>query len=476
MPTGLLSPDGSRPAAYAIAIGAVVAATALTVVIYPWVQPSVSLLFFPAVFLPALYGGYGPSIVATILSTLSLAYFLIPPRYSFDIGIDDAVRLAVFAVIALATSWLSSGLRRTEAMRRQTVDDLQDAVTTLRKVSGWPVLIGSDTSASIERLLKHACNVIGAGSVVVGWESEDEPWLYVADRSRDREAVTKHAPVDLETLVAERHPGTEFVSSAFRTEHLAGRVFFSDVHAKTSEPAAAVELVAREVGNSLDQLYVAERLRQLAVREDRLRLSRDLHDGVLQSLTGIRLELQAMAEDRAIADDTHDRLLAIERALAIEQRELRMFIEELKPSGTAPVRSGPIAQQLEDICARLSAEWKMPITLRVAPPELALPQTIQQAVRLMVHEAIVNALKHAQPSRVAVTLESVESELKVVVADDGHGFPFKGRLDHKALIESHTGPASLRERVAALDGTMSVESNATGSRIEFVLPVAAHQT
>jgi signal transduction histidine kinase len=55
-------------------------------------------------------------------------------------------------------------------------------------------------------------------------------------------------------------------------------------------------------------------------------------------------------------------------------------------------------------------------------------------------------------------------------------FPFKGRLDHEQLIEEKAGPASLRERVTALDGRMSVESSTTGSRVEFVLPVAAHQT
>jgi signal transduction histidine kinase len=474
MSAGLPSPKPSRLTAYAVAVLAVLVATITTTVIYQWIEPSTSLLFFPAVVLPAMYGGYGPALLSTVLSMLSLAYFLIPPRYSFDIGIDDYVRLAVFALMAVATAWLSSGRRRAEASLQRSLQDLQGALATLRKVGGWPVLIGADTAASIERMLTHAANVVGARNTMVGWESEEEPWLYIADRLREGEVVTKHPPADLHALVTQRYGESGLVSAEFHTEHLSGRVFFTDVDPTGTDLTAVVELVAREVGNSLDQLYVAERLRQLAVREDRLRLSRDLHDGVLQSLTGIRLELQAIAEEREMPAPTHDRLLAIERAIAIEQRELRLFIEELKPTGTAPVRSGPIAQRLDDMCARLSAEWKTPITLRVHPPELALPETIEQAIRLMVHEAVVNALKHAHPSRVAITLDAVETQLRISVADDGRGFPFRGRLDHEQLIEKNAGPASLRDRVTALDGRMSVESSPSGSRVEFVLPVAHH--
>jgi signal transduction histidine kinase len=475
MSLGLRDSESPHLVAYGLAVVAVIIATVTTMILYPWIQPSVSLLFFPAIVLPAMYGGYGPALVATVLSTASLAYFLVPPLYSFDIGIDDAIRLAVFVLVAVSTAWLSSGRREAEAAQRRSVKDLQSAVTTLRKVSGWPVLIGVDTTASLQRMLAHAAAVVDARGAVAGWESEDEPWLYVADSSFAN-GVTKHAQADLAELVADRYASLKLVSAAFRTEHLSGSVFLVDASSTATDLTAAVELVAREVGNSLDQLYVAERLRQLAVREDRLRLSRDLHDGVLQSLTGIRLELQAIAEGEHVPSEAHARLLAIERALAIEQRELRMFIEELKPGSTAPVRSGRIAQQLEDMCARLSAEWKAPITLRIEPRELALAQTIEQAIRLMVHEAIVNALKHAHPSRVAVTVDASEQELRIAVADDGRGFSFRGRFDHEKLIASNLGPASLRDRVTALDGRLTVESSAAGSRVEFVLPVAAHQT
>src|SRR5204863_8564737 len=81
------------------------------------------------------------------------------------------------------------------------------------------------------------------------------------------------------------------------------------------------------------------------------------------------------------------------------------------------------------------------------------------------------ALHRAHPSRVAIDVETSDGQLKVAIADDGLGFPFRGRLDHDELKAFSAGPVSLRERVSALDGRLSVESRPTGSRVEFVIPV-----
>ena len=458
-------------AAYAIAIGIVALATLGTFVIYSWIEPSISLLFFLAVVVPGIYGGYGPALLSTVLSTLSIAYFFVPPRYTLDIGIDDGVRLLVFLAVGIATAWLSGERRRAEAAQQRSLHELQSAIDTLRKVSGWPVLISADSTASLERMLRHAATVVGAPRAIVGWESDDEPWLYVADSAQPGKVITRPHASELKPLVGELGADARLASAPFETEHLSGHVFFVEPERSSTDSAAAVELVAREVGNSLDQLYLAERLRQLAIREDRLRLSRDLHDGVLQAMTGIRLELQTIADERDVSASIHDRLLALERALAMEQRELRLFIDELKPGRSAPVASGPVTTLFEDMAARLAAEWKTQVTVRLSPAELSLPQTLVQPIRLMVHEAIVNALKHAHASRVTVTIDRAEGQLRIAVSDDGRGFAFRGALSHAELQQANLGPASLRERVSALDGQLAIESTATGSRVELVLPL-----
>jgi signal transduction histidine kinase len=83
---------------------------------------------------------------------------------------------------------------------------------------------------------------------------------------------------------------------------------------------------------------------------------------------------------------------------------------------------------------------------------------------------VVNALKHAHPSKVTVDVATREGALAIVVRDDGRGFPVSGHLDHEELVRQHAGPASLRDRVTALGGRMAIDSSASGSRIEITLP------
>jgi signal transduction histidine kinase len=484
----------ARVGAYAMSVAAVGVAIAGTFVIQPWIAPSISVLFFPAVVVPAIYGGYGPALLATVLSTGALAYLFVPPRYSFDIGADDAIRLAVFALVALATAWVSSARRRAEEAQRESVRGLQAAVDTLRKVSGWPLVIDSDMSASMRRILAHGAAAVGASTAVAVWEAEEEPWVYVTSTGSGDDTTSRHAPTDFAPMLAsERAASTAIHADAgdvpsipsrirallppgalalvpFHAEHLAGRVLFGGLDVGTRDVVPTVDVVAREIGNSLAHLHVAERSQALAIREDRLRVSRDLHDGVLQALTGIRLELQDIAEDCTATPATQDRLLAAERALAIEQRELRTFIDGLKPDG-ASAAVGTLAASLEETAARLAVEWKTPVTVRVAPGDLVVRASLEHAVRMMLHEAIVNALKHGHPSRVAVTVDAADSRLSLTITDDGRGFPFRGQMDHEALIRDDVGPISLRDRVAALGGLMSIDSGPRGARVEVSLPL-----
>jgi signal transduction histidine kinase len=293
----------------------------------------------------------------------------------------------------------------------------------------------------------------------------------VVDVSRGG-AVTRWIGLPVHPSLAPRLGNGGLMSAPFSTDQVSGRVFFTGMSSPTVEMLPLVELVAREIGGSIGQLHSYEKSRQLAITEDRIRVARDLHDGVLQSLTGIRLELQSMADQAAGSwrKPPSDRLLAIERALSIEQRELRRFIEDLKP--TTPAPSGPsLTGRLEDLRQRIALEWRTPITIRVSPGDLMLPDAIDRDVPLMVHEAIVNALKHGQPSRVALDVRAADDDLRIIVEDDGRGFGFRGRRDHAALVASNAGPVSLRERVASLGGEIAIETGPSGSRVELTLPM-----
>jgi signal transduction histidine kinase len=498
---------------YSVAFAAVALAIVGTSAIQGTMGQSVSILFFPAVLFSALYGGYGPSLVATVLSTAALAYFFVTPAWSFDIGADDAFRLAAFAIVGLATASISSARKRAEDAQRQTLTELRGALATLQKVSGWPVFVDSTMAAAAAKLLAHAATVVQCEKVVALWEGEDEPWIYVATSDIGRHEIVKIPPTELTEAVPQQLRDATFVSTdpigdtmhatvknvatltswdgalaapairsrldgrglasaPFEGERLHGRVFCAGLSESGTELVPLVEVVAHEIGSSLERLHLHDQLQQVAIREERIRVARDLHDGVLQSLTAVRLRLQALADGIDSPPDTRDSLLAVERAIAIEQRELRLFIEDLKPLPRPIGTAGTVAEVLQDIRQRLELEWGTPIAVRATPQDLRVPVGSEQTVRLLVREAIVNALKHAQPSRVSVDIERSDvGALRIVVANDGRGFPFRGRRTLQELEAANAGPVSLRERLVSVGGSLAIESMPAGSRVEMDVPV-----
>jgi signal transduction histidine kinase len=383
----------------------------------------------------------------------------------------------------------------------------------IERLARWPSAARRDRNVALQDLLEHAVQIIGAQFAVVAWEAASEPWMHLASRSPTSVAVSKHAPGEIDPVVPppladavilcatdlsnsnislvtwgeatskwhglplhvalmSRLGGSGLASAPFHTEQVSGRVFFSDLGDPTAELMWLTEVVARQIGASIDQLHVTEQLKDIAASEQRIRLARDLHDGVLQSLTGIRFEVAAIAAELGTQPPAaaFDRLVAVERAMAIEQRELRLFIDGLKPvMQTAGLTMG-LASRLEEMRERLAMEWKRPITLRTHPRSMSLPEELEHAILLMTHEAIINALKHAHASRITVDVGLDAGALRIAVTDDGRGFGFRGRYDHAALARSSLGPVSLRERAVSLGGKMTIESTDTGSRVEITVP------
>jgi K+-sensing histidine kinase KdpD len=121
---------------YGVAILAVVVASLSTMLLSPVLQPAPFSLFFAAVMIAAWYGGLGPGLVATILSSLALDYFFLGTIYSLGMGLDDVVRLGVFGLVALFTSSLNAARYRAQEAQKQLIRELQAALANIKKLSG----------------------------------------------------------------------------------------------------------------------------------------------------------------------------------------------------------------------------------------------------------------------------------------------------------------------------------------------------
>ena len=208
-----------------------------------------------------------------------------------------------------------------------------------------------------------------------------------------------------------------------------------------------------------------------AIAEGRLKLADDLHDGVLQSLAAASLQLKAARQlssyDPAAADA---RLAELQQIVAAEQAEIRTVIEALAPDRAGPRGDVALEGRLRALCARMARQWGVDVNLALEPPTLAVVDTLAQQVFLLVQEALVNVGRHAGAGHASVAILRSRQGLSIVVADDGHGFRFEGRLTGDELRHRDIGPRSLTHRVATLGGSLAIESSRRGARIEINVP------
>lgn len=222
----------------------------------------------------------------------------------------------------------------------------------------------------------------------------------------------------------------------------------------------------------MDQSLLSRRLRRAAAADERMRLTRDLHDGVLQSLTGAALQLETV--QRILDSDpqsARERLAAIQRLIVEEQRDLRFFIRvsKLAPSGIV-AGGGSLSTTLRQLVARLEDLWGLHVDLNLEQMGDGTSDALAYDICFIVQEALVNAARHAAASEVRVAIARSNGSIHVAVADNGRGFPFEGDYDDAKLDALQLGPVMLKERVKALGGTLIVHSTPSGARLDIHLP------
>ena len=221
-----------------------------------------------------------------------------------------------------------------------------------------------------------------------------------------------------------------------------------------------VELFANQAAVALEYSRVRDELRRLAVVEDRERIGRELHDGVIQSLFAVGMNLQAtatMAGPGAQQERLEGAITEIDRAIT----DLRNYIFGLRPGILAD-------RQLGQVIAQLAAdmEEKSGITVAVeVDPRLAgeLSAAAGDIVQL-VRESLSNVARHSGAATCRVSLLRHGAGAVLVIEDDGSGFA-------EGAAAGGQGLDNLRERAGKLGGSLTLSSNGEGTRVEITIPV-----
>ncbi|HEY7021839.1 MAG TPA: sensor histidine kinase [Ktedonobacterales bacterium] len=238
--------------------------------------------------------------------------------------------------------------------------------------------------------------------------------------------------------------------------------FSSPVRDKSSDELGQL---ARDLNRMAEQIQTLLASRQaLAVVEERNRLARDLHDTVKQHVFANALLVRAARKQLERDPNTaRARLGEAEKLAEQTQQELINLIAALRPAALAD-------KGLLGMLRAYAEEWSQRTGISVdlrAQGERLTPLDVEEAYYRVAQEALTNVARHSDASHVEIQLTWTDETLEMIVLDDGRGFAIE-EAEGKGL-----GLASMRERVEALGGALSVMRRLDGTRLEARAPLVA---
>jgi len=231
-----------------------------------------------------------------------------------------------------------------------------------------------------------------------------------------------------------------------------------------------LENIAGHIGPTLENIFLLRHLRARAIEAERSRIARDLHDGILQTLLSIEIQLDVLRRRVPAAPDQAVNALAnLQQTVKNEAAELRQIVTDLRP---LRVQSADLLDLMRGFAERYRNESTIALDLLVDSTQLRAPDRVCREIFQIYREALNNIKKHAKASHVVVKLSQDDSRLVLVVDDNGEGFSFAGKFTGDELDRLRLGPISIKERSRTVGGVLTVESNpGHGARLTIEVPL-----
>jgi signal transduction histidine kinase len=249
-----------------------------------------------------------------------------------------------------------------------------------------------------------------------------------------------------------------------------GRIFLLDPGSvgEIEEELRFLQELVRQVGPAVYNVYLLRRLRLRAGAVERARFARELHDGAVQSLIAVEMQVDVLRRQSGKSGPITDELGRIQGLLREEVLKLRELMQQMK---SLDVDSRRLLGFLADAVERFQRETGISARFLSDLDHLEMPQPVCREVARIVQESLVNVRKHSGARQALVRLSSISDRWSLVIEDDGNGFPFAGRLSHLELDTLGRGPQVIKERVRVIKGELTIESvPGQGSRLEINIP------
>jgi signal transduction histidine kinase len=251
----------------------------------------------------------------------------------------------------------------------------------------------------------------------------------------------------------------------------AGRIFLLNGRKVFQKQELAwLEDIAQHIGPALENIFLLRHLRARAIEAERSRIARDLHDGILQTLLSIEIQLDVLRRRVPATPEQASHALAnLQQTVRNEAAELRQTVTDLRP---LRVQSADLVDLMRGFAERYRNESTIALDLLIDSAQLRAPDRVCREIFQIYREALNNIKKHAKASHVVVKLSQDDSRLVLVVDDNGEGFSFAGRFSGDELDRLRLGPISIKERSRTVGGILTVESNpGHGARLTIEVPL-----
>jgi signal transduction histidine kinase len=251
-----------------------------------------------------------------------------------------------------------------------------------------------------------------------------------------------------------------------------GRVFLFDpeMMGAPEEELRFLQEYTQQVGPAVYNVYLMRRLRERAGALERARFARELHDGAIQSLIAVEMQLDVLRRQSGTQAPVNEELGRIQKLLREEVLKLRELMQAMK---SFEVNADRLLGFISDTVERFRRETGIAAEFVSEVERVDLPPRVCRELARIVQESLVNVRKHSGAHHVLVRLAQRAGNLQLTVEDDGKGFSFSGRRSDAELETSGKGPGVIRERVRLLAAELTIESTpGHGARLEVRIPPA----
>ena len=409
--------------------------------------------------------------------------YLTEKRSAPEFSKDDEESLLILATQAGAAIANATLYARTHE-RERWLDALR-AITS-------DILAGSDAESLLASIAEHARDLAGADAASILTTSSIAGQLVVAaavgahadkvrgqsvpaSKSISGEVLESGRPLVTEAAAAHRDAYQPIIRlgrvgpAIFVPLRVRGRATGTLMVANVTGGRQFNQETVRLVETFADQASVAIQygraqtdLRRLELMDERERIAKELHDGIIQSLFAVGMNLQTAAL-MSSSPETSLRVGKSVDELDRVIRDLRNYIFGLRPGILADRQ---LNQALEAIGQEVGSTSQIPIEVEVDGAVSAALSSRSHEIVQLTREALSNITRHSQAKRAAVRLTRRGATAILAIEDEGIGFDPRGS-------SSGSGLRNMRERAAAIGGTLRITSaNGKGTKLRFTFPTA----